>query len=270
MKLFISADMEGVTGVTAWEDVTAGSKTYDYFREQMTREVLGVCDTAYEVAESKGEDISIMVKDAHDSARNLKAGSFKEGTILFSGWSRDPYVMMSGIDSSFDGVIFTGYHSGAYYSGSPLAHTMNSEKLVFFKINGVNVSEFVLNSYTAAYFNVPVIVITGDEMICAQAEKMIPDITAIPVKKGNGGGMVSLSNDEAIKLIKKSIKKALNGDFGKCIPELPKNFKCEICFKEHQLAYRASFYKGVKLKDSHTVEFETDDFFEVLRTYFFL
>ena len=183
MKIFISADMEGVTGVSAWEDVEAGSKTYEYFRDQMTKEVVAVCDTSYKVAEAKGEDISILIKDGHDSARNLKAESFKKGTKLFSGWSRDPYVMMSGLDSSFDAVIFTGYHSGATYEGNPLAHTMNNEKLTFFKINGKPVSEFIINTYTAAYFNVPVIAIVGDEMICNQGKELIPNIVEIPCKE---------------------------------------------------------------------------------------
>lgn len=265
MKLFISSDMEGVTGVTAWEDVVKGSGTYDGFREQMTKEVLAVCETALEKQAKE-----IFIKDAHSTARNLRGDRFPKGVKLFSGWSKDPLVMMSGLDSTFDAVIFTGYHSGAFNSGNPLSHTMRSESIFYFKINGKPISEFVLNAYTAAYFKVPVIGIVGDELICRQAHEYNPNIVTMPVKKGIGAGTISLSSIDALELIKKGTDKALSMDFSICQLPLPETFKCEICYKDHFHAYRASFYKGVGLVNDFTVEFETDDYFEVLRTFMFI
>lgn len=265
MKLFLSVDLEGVTGVTAWEDVRKGTADHGYFREQMTREVKTICTTAL-----KHGFTEILVKDAHATARNLLMDEMPRGVKLFSGWARDPFIMMSGLDKSFSAVMFSGYHSGAYFDGSPLAHTMSSESIFYFKINGEYASEFVLNAYIAAYHNVPVIGIVGDEGVCAQAREYIPNITAMPVKKGVGNGVISLGKEEALELIRHGTEEALARDFAECAFPLPKHFQCEICFRDHVLAHRASFYQGVKRLDAHTVAFETDDFYEVLRTYFFL
>lgn len=265
MKLYLSVDLEGVTGVTAWEDVRKGTADHSYFRQQMTMEVNTICETAL-----KNGATDILVKDAHATARNLLMDELPRGVKLFSGWSRDPYVMMSGLNDSFDGVIFSGYHAGAYFDSNPLAHTMSSENIFYFKINGHYVSEFVLNSYIAAYHKVPVIGIVGDQGVCEQAREFIPEIVTMPVKKGQGNGVISLGRDDALDMIKQGIEKAMALDFEKCLLTLPSHFKCEICFRNHVLAHRASFYKGVKLLDPHTVGFEADDFYEVLRTYFFI
>lgn len=265
MKLYLSVDMEGVTGVTAWEDVRKGTADHGYFRQQMTKEVLAICETAL-----KGGATEIMVKDAHATARNLLMDELPRGVKLFSGWARDPFIMMSGLDNSYDAVIFSGYHAGAYFDDNPLAHTMSSETIFYFKINDKYVSEFVLNAYIAAYHGVPVIGIVGDEGVCRQAQEYIPNIVTMPVKKGVGNGVVSLGKEEALDLIRRGTEKAMAMDFSQCRLELPPHFRCELCYRDHVLAHRASFYKGVKLLDPHTVAWETDDFFEVLRTYFFI
>lgn len=265
MKLFLSVDMEGVTGVTAWEDVRKGTAEHGYFRQQMTREVNTICETAL-----KNGATEILVKDAHASARNLLMDGLPKGVKLFSGWARDPYVMMAGLDESYDAVIYSGYHSGAYFDSNPLAHTMSSENIFYFKINGDYVSEFLLNSYIAAYHRVPVIGIVGDEGVCRQAREFIPEIVTMPVKKGNGSGVISLGVSESLELIEQGTRKAMSMDYKKCLLPMPKHFTCEICFRDHVLAHRASYYQGVKLLDPHTVGFEADDFYEVLRTYFFI
>ena len=115
----------------------------------MTREVNAVCQVAFQGGATK-----ITVKDAHDTARNLDPAGLSEGVELIRGGARNPLIMMAGINESYDGVIFTGYHSGAGYSGNPLAHTM-SGSYEYIKINGEMVSEFVINTLTAAYSYVP-------------------------------------------------------------------------------------------------------------------
>ena len=92
----------------------------------------------------------------------------------------------------------------------------------------------------------------------------------MPVKKGVGNGVISLGSEEALDLIRRGTEKAMAMDYSQCLLELPRHFECELCYRDHVLAHRASFYKGVKLVDPHTVTWETDDFYEVLRTYFFI
>ena len=264
-KLYVSVDLEGVTGVVAWEDVRKGTADHSYFRQQMAREVNVICETAMK----NGID-EVMLKDAHATARNLSIEDLPRGVKLFSGWARDPFVMMSGLDKSYDAVMFSGYHAGAYFDGNPLAHTMSSERIFYFKINGQYASEFLLNSYIAAYHNVPVVGIVGDERVCQEAREVIPNIVTMPVKKGVGNGVISLGKEEALEMIQDGTQRAMMMDFNKCALTLPKHFQCEICFKQHVMAHHASFYKGVEQVDVHTVRFDTDDFYEVLRTYFFI
>jgi len=265
MKLFISSDMEGVTGVTAWEDVRKGTSSYEYFREQMTNEISAICESAKKLGYT-----DILVKDAHSTARNILIDKLPSGVKLFSGWAKDPFTMMSGLDNSFDAVFFTGYHAGAFFDGNPLAHTMSSERIFYFKINDEYVSEFLLNSYIAAYFEVPIVGIAGDERICNYAKKVVPNITPMPVKKGIGSGVISLTSNDALNMISNKTTEALNNDLSLCLLDLPEYFNCELCFRDLSLAHKASFYKGAVKKDAQTVLFETADFYEVLRFFFFV
>jgi len=89
--------------------------------------------------------------------------------------------MMYGIDDTFDGVMFVGYHSGAGTNTSPLSHT-NTGNSSYIKINGEMASEFMINSYIAAMHNVPVLFISGDQGICEEAKKLIPNITTLKTK----------------------------------------------------------------------------------------
>ena len=112
-----------------------------YFRRQMSREVAAACRGALEA----GVD-EILVKDAHDSARNIDPAELPEQASILRGWARNPYVMMAGLDESFAGAFYTGYHSGAGSDGNPLSHTMNLQNN-YVLINGVNASELYLYVY---------------------------------------------------------------------------------------------------------------------------
>ena len=121
-KLFISADLEGTTGITHWGETEIGGYLYDRFTAQMTREVAAACEGAI------GQGLEdILVKDAHDSGRNIDPAKLPEQARIFRAWSRHPYSMMFGLDESFDGVVFTGYHNAAGTNSNPLSHTMNRQ-----------------------------------------------------------------------------------------------------------------------------------------------
>lgn len=96
----------------------------------------------------------VVVRDAHDSARNLLPELLPEQARVYRGWTGDPYGMLSGLDGSFSGVVFTGFHSPAHSGGSPLAHTMDTG-LYEVRLNGRIASEFLLNAYAAARIGVP-------------------------------------------------------------------------------------------------------------------
>lgn len=120
MKIFLSADMEGTCGIVSWPE-TERSTPMDYapMQKQMTREVSAACTGALSAGAKE-----VLVKDAHDSARNLDPAGLPRSTRISRAWSGDLLSMMSGLNQEhFDAVIFTGYHAWAGCPGNPLSPT---------------------------------------------------------------------------------------------------------------------------------------------------
>ena len=256
-KLFVSADIEGTCGIARWKETDLEDA---YFRTQMTKEVDSVCRAAADCGYG-----SVLIKDAPDHAVNLYPDKLtqSEGVEILRNWTGDPFVMVSGIDETFTAAAFTGYHSPAFSSGSPLAHTM-STSLQFIKINGEFASEFMINAYSCAYKGVPTVLVTGDDHICSLAKRLIPEITAVPVCFGAGGAMRAPLPEIACELIHKGAKEALGKDVSRCLPALPERFTVDIQYKKQESAYSYSFFPGAKLADPYTVRFECGDWYDAL------
>lgn len=259
MKIFISSDIEGTTGITVWNECEKGKPDYEEFQKQMTAEVVAACEGAIE-----GGAKEITIKDAHDTGRNIIASKLPENAKIIREWSGHPFSMVQGLDESFDAVIFTGYHSRAGSDTNPLAHTFTGS-VMYIKINGRFASEFLINSYSAGYVGVPVVMVTGDRGLCEDAKSFNPGIYTVPVSEGEGTSNISIHPNLAVKTIKEAAKKAVSGDLGKCKVELPDRFEVEILYKDNRLAYKTSFYPGARLEGTHTVRFESSDYFDVLR-----
>ena len=262
-RIFLSADIEGTCGIAHWDETELNKPDYEPFRRQMTREVAAACEGALAAG---SEDI--LIKDAHDSARNLLPGELPLGVQIFRGWGSDIHSMVSGLDASFAGAIFTGYHAWASCPGNPLSHTMNlrNEHVL---LNGVRASEFLINAYTAGYYGVPAGFLSGDEELCAFAREFIPEIVTVPVNRGVGGGVISIHPDVAVERIRAGAKEAVHRA-AKCKVPMPERFDSEIRFREHRTAYSKSFYPGARLEDGKSVCFSTDDWYEMLRFYHFV
>src|SRR5512136_2281103 len=136
MKIYISADIEGVTGVTHWDETDLGKAESSLFREQMTAEVAAACEGALQAGATE-----IWVKDAHDSARNIIASRLPHEARLIRGWSGHPFIMVEELDATFQSLILVGYHSRMGSGGNPLSHTM-SGNVTWLKINDQFASEF--------------------------------------------------------------------------------------------------------------------------------
>ena len=134
MNVYISADIEGITGITHWDE-TEKTNPDDYiqYQDQMTKEVAAACEGALNAGATE-----ILVKDAHDSGRNILADRLPEDVKLIRGWSGHPLCMVQELDESFDAAVFIGYHSRAGSDANPLAHSM-SLKLDSIDLNGVYV-----------------------------------------------------------------------------------------------------------------------------------
>ena len=259
MKLFVSADIEGTTGITLWDETENGHSRYGYFARQMTREVAAACEGAMEAG---CEDI--LVKDAHDSACNLIPDLLPESVRLYRGWGSDIMSMMAGLERGCDGVFFTGYHSGAGMDTNPLAHTMNTRNN-YVRINGIIAPELMINSLTAAYLGVPVRLVTGDRGLCAWMQAINPNVETVAVSEGHGRGSISIHPNRAVRLIREAARRAMEKDAGDCMFPLPDSFEVVIGFKDHFRARNAAAYPGVKQTAPAEIAYQCGDYMEVLR-----
>lgn len=264
MKIYISADMEGVTGVSSWEECESGHRDYPKFAVQMTREVAAACEGAIDAGATE-----IVVKDAHDTGMNIDISALPEDVELIRRWSGHPYSMVEGLDGTFDALIFIGYHSGAGSMGNPLSHTMTSN-FNHILINGEYASEYTIFSLVAAYEGVPVVFLSGDRQLCTDNQAHNPGLKTLGVKEGRGIGIKSMVPTKACRLIRENVKSALKQDLKKAVMTLPERFEIEICFKDHALASRMSYYPGIHKKNSNTLTYESDDYWEVLRMFRFV
>jgi D-amino peptidase len=259
MKVFISADIEGVAGITHWDEAAKTHPDYQQFRQRMTTEVLAACEGAIRSGASE-----IYIKDAHGSARNIIDDDLPDCVKLIRGWSGHPFSMVQGLDERFDALLMIGYHSRAGSDTNPLAHTL-SKGVEYIKINDRKASEFFIHQQAAALENVPTIFVSGDKGICQEIESYNEAIKTVSVLEGVGSSTISISPNLAAQRIQTGVEQALSSNFRQCLIELPEYFEVEIKYVGPVLAYKASFYPGATMSKPQTIKYETDDYFEVLR-----
>ena len=261
MKIYISADMEGITGVTHWDEVEHNKPSvYTQFQERMTKEVVSACKGANDAGAKE-----IWVKDAHYSGRNILSEQLPENVKLIRGWSGHPYSMVQELDDSFDALLMVGYHSMAGKSGNPLAHTMSSSKLDSVFINEQQTSEFFLHGNIAAKHGVPLVFVSGDAGLCEDVKDESPNTTTHATMVGVGDSTINIQPETSRKAIREKVKVTLSSNLKKCIWTHPDSFSLEVRFIKQQLAYRASHYPGATLLDAKTVTFEASDFDDIMR-----
>lgn len=263
MKVYISVDMEGICGTTSWDEVTKGKDGYHEAQQQMTAEVVAACEGALDAGATE-----IVVRDAHDTARNIIGSELPDNTTLIRGWSCHPYMMMQGLDSSFDAAFMIGYHTFAGGEKNPLAHTMNTTHNSSLLINGTLGSEFLINYYTALLEGVPVIFVSGDLELCEHAREYLPEVTSVAVKTGSGESTTNMHPKAALATIKSGAADALANGIRRPDP-LPNLFDITLNFNNHKDAYKTSFYPGAELQSPRVVSFSSTNYFDVLRFFLF-
>jgi D-amino peptidase len=179
MKILIATDMEGITGVTTWDQVTPGHAEYTRFRKLMTDDV----NAAIRGASDAGAD-EVIVADGHWNGSNILIEELDPRARLNTG-SPSPFSMMEGIDESIDGVMFVGYHAR---NGSPeaiLDHTWSSRTVANVWLNDILTGEYGLNAAVAGHFGVPVILVSGDQTACAQVTELLGAVETAVVKQAS-------------------------------------------------------------------------------------
>jgi D-amino peptidase len=176
VKILISADMEGATGVTWTADVVPGTEQWQRFRRMFAGDVNACIDGLF-----AGGATDVLVNEAHSSQRNLLLEELDPRARMLTGRHK-PLSMMQGIDSGVDGVVFLGYHSGAGAQGV-LAHTYLENSITGVWLNGHPASEGWLNAALAAEYGVPVLLITGDDQTCIDSIGYAPAAQRAAVKE---------------------------------------------------------------------------------------
>lgn len=176
MKVLISADMEGATGVTWPADVKPGTEPWQRFRRLFTGDVNAAVEGFV-----AGGATAVLVNEAHDTMRNLLLEALDERAELLTGRHKH-LSMVEGIQhGDVDAAAFIGYHAGAGADGV-LSHTYLANSITGVWVGGEPASEGRLNALVAAEHGVPVVLVTGDDRACADAAGYAPEAEIVAVK----------------------------------------------------------------------------------------
>src|SRR5438874_3888893 len=180
MKLFLSTDFEGTSGIDAWEQIIEGSPEYEQGRQLLTDEVNAVITGAAE-----GGATQFVVNDAHHYMRNLHPQDLAGNATLITGRHK-PLYMMQGLDASFVGICFVSYHGSIGAEHAVLSHTYNPGAIWEVRINGEVVGESGINALVAAHYGVPIIFVSGDAVTAQEAQGIAPNAEKVVVKQSLG------------------------------------------------------------------------------------
>lgn len=261
MKILISADMEGATGVTWPGDVTPGTEQWQRCRRMFTSDVNAAVAGFFD-----GGATAVVINEAHATMRNLLLEDLDERAVMLTGRHKD-LSMVEGIQhGDVDGVAFVGYHAAAG-AGGVLAHTFLANSITAVRVNGEQGSEGRLNSHVAAEYGVPVVLVSGDDVTCADAAGYAPGAPAVAVKDcvsryaavcrppGVTAAAIRAAAAEAAKLA------------GRRPPAREAGFRVRVEVDAAQLAQAAATVPTVRRAGELAVEFESPSAYEMIRCF---
>jgi D-amino peptidase len=175
-KVYISVDMEGISGVVGDDQTSAGQPEYNRSRKLMAEDANAAIRGAF-----AGGATEVVVNDSHGSQRNLLPEDLDPRARLISH-SFKRHGMVEGLDETFDAVIFVGYHAKADSPRGLFAHT-GSGVVKDVIVNGRSAGEGGLNTLMAQWYGVPVVMISGDDVAVAQQKEWTPNIRGVAGSK---------------------------------------------------------------------------------------
>lgn len=258
LKIYISADMEGVVGVVSGDQLGPSGFEYQRFRAFMTQEVNTAIDAAFEAGATE-----IVVSDSHGNGENLLLEQLPENVVVIRSWPR-PLSMMEGIDATFDGVIFIGYHTSTTNTRGVRAHTLSSARLTAVRLNGQAMAEAGINAAIAGHFDVPIIMISGDDAIVEEAQALLGDIEGAVVKWALGfHSAKTLTPQAAYPVIREKVKAAM-ARIDEFKPfRLDGPIQLDVSFKNYRPVEVLAYLPIVERIDAHTIRFVGKDMIEV-------
>ncbi|MGW8251978.1 MAG: M55 family metallopeptidase [Anaerolineales bacterium] len=257
MKILIAADMEGISGVTNWDQVTPGHAEYQRFRRTMTADVNAAVQGAFE-----GGAKEVTVSDGHWNSSNILIEELNPRARLNSG-TPSPFSMVEGVQHGVDGAMFIGYHARAGTQDAILDHTWSSRCVANVWLNELLVGETGLNAALCGHFDVPVLLVSGDQSLCAEASELLGALETVVVKRASGRMAADcLTPQAAQELIRKAAVQAVRRLADGHAPpplRLPPPVKVVVELIYSEMADKAALLPGARRIDGRRVEFSAAD-----------
>jgi D-amino peptidase len=260
MRVFISVDMEGVSGITDPEDVLPDGADYQRGRMFMTGDANAAVLGCYDA----GAD-EVLVNDSHWIMRNLLLEQLDPRARTIKGLHKS-LCMVQGLDASHDGAVFVGYHACAGTEGGVLNHTMLGKEIQNIFLNGEPTGETRLNAAFAGHFGVPVLVVAGDAAVCAEAERFLPGVQTVAVKDGIDKFSANCLHPQVAQArIREATARAVAERIRPEPYRLSSPYRLGIEWNSTTIAATCAMIPGVELAGSRSVEFVTEDYPELMR-----
>lgn len=263
MRVYISADIEGISGVVSSAETEPASPEWARARRLMMREV----NAAVEGALAAGAK-EILVNDAHGTKKNLMVEDLNPAAILLSGeWKM--YSMMAGLDSGFAAVLFIGYHARVGSSQASIDHTFYDPGIVQgVWLNGIEVGEYGLNGALAGYFGVPIALLTGDQTVCAQGREFFGEhLETVVVKEAVSRTAAKILPPLRVhEMIRAAAERALKKEHTPYRLQAPITLR--VRFARSSQADRAEYLPDSKRISATEMEYVHDDYRQVFRAFY--
>lgn len=260
IKVFISVDMEGITGVVTDGQLGPGAFEWERFRGFMTAEVSAAIAGAKEAGA-----VEFVVADSHGNMQNLLIDQLPADITVIRGPGRQ-LGMMEGIDSSFSAVMFIGYHSATTNPKGVRAHTMSSATFAAVELNGVPIAESGMNAALAGAYGVPVVLVSGDDQAVAEVRQLVGDVESAVVKRSIGFHAAATMTPAAGQaLIRARAKAAISRlrDFKPHAVRAP--LTLDLTYKNYLPAEAMAALPGIERRTAHTIRYQAKTIFDAAR-----
>jgi D-amino peptidase len=263
LKLFISADMEGVAGVVRDEQTDPAGRDYALCRRLMTLEVNAAIEGALEAGVQE-----VVVSDGHWAGTNLLPEELHPAAELVSGYPRRLY-MAEGMGPGFDAAYFVGYHASAGTRDAVLDHSGADPRLVReARLNGVPQSEGSLNGYLCGYFGCPVALFTGDAAAVSEMHGFLLEVEGVVVKESLAQQAArSLHPEVARQRIRTGARRGMQRLDNIPPMRLEGRIELEVEFSRTAMADSCERVPGVRRIGSRSVAYGSEDYVELYKLY---
>lgn len=261
MRVYISADIEGIGCVVRQEQSSPGGREYAWARKMMTGEVNAAVKGAFD-----GGADEVVVADSHNVGLNLIPEDLDERVSIVMGSPR-PLSMMDGIDSGFDAAFLVGYHAMAGTADSTIVHIFMG-RIAEVRVNDRPVGEIGISAALAGHYGVPVALVTGDDKTVAEAGELLKGIETVEVKKGIGAyAALCLTPERSRNLIYEGARKAMSRKDAWSPFRMDGAVDLQVRFTTASTADRVLRIPGVERVDGCTVRFMAPDFLEAFKAF---